>query len=832
MKLLIDRIEPNHWNPNEIRGEKRVQFKKDMEENGQREPITVSPYPVFYPGEADISDPEYKPYTTPEEWTGFFVICDGQNRYEIALELGWTELEANVEELTEDEALTKYYRQQSTRGDNNPLKEAGLFNYYLNQGLTQPEVVEKLNLSSVGYLNDRLDLLKLDPDVLLAFTDIKSVIESRVRFRSTHENEEDIENIVEDTFARAKLTMRHMRALSRLPEPQQKKKLDEILDIFIGGSSISVHHLEHDITEEKERLDRQKRFAEAHMKAVRKECSECGKPPVRYMNEEEGVVTCENAHPWRWNLTDEEEEELRAKEAAEREAQLLEEDYEFIEEIINGFEDEGDTLTLEDLQRTFYIESRHSNREESDQVVASYLEKNPDCKIPTLREIHKESITLLLEEQPETTISDILDHLYGAYRVFPNDGMELIKEYREEHPEVQLPEEPEPDLRTCEDEQPNEDASASFDEELNIALGIPPIPEAEPTTIQDPETPEPKVRRFITTEHSPEELREMMGEWGKNMVDNLDTVEAIMFKGVTKWGEKVFLSFNPNIDNGALRYTATKPDEEPKEFNISVRTFQHEGLTAVSGVNTALPAEELEAQNALISNFFEHNWSTRREPWDIPSITPECVKELLDIQLPDHGRDYEQKCIKCGESASDTRNIDQYGICDDYAGREYRENPDWCNMFRNADGSEPYCDHPELEEVGNCALCPVYQENEQAEENLRTCEDEDTGGTVLCASCGKQVPATQYCINCAELLLPAEDSEEQPEEDEPHELTENERTWLNSSIKELRALRDNLTRPETEYLLEHETRKGALGLLSKHMEQLSPPAEPIEAEDD
>jgi len=163
------------------------------------------------------------------------------------------------------------------------------------------------------------------------------------------------------------------------------------------------------------------------------------------------------------------------------------------------------------------------------------------------------------------------------------------------------------------------------------------------------------------------------------------------------------------------------------------------------------------------------------------------VSKAPQGELPDHGREHEPvTCLKCGEPESEGRNVDEYGICDDCAGREYRETPSWCNMFRNADNSQPYCDTPELEESARLG-CPVYIENMKAEEE----QADDSNGVVLCPHCEKQVPDTLYCQSCGKQLLPDEGEEQDPEEP-AHEVTDNERKWLGTPVKDLRNLRDSL----------------------------------------
>lgn len=75
-------------------------------------------------------------------------------------------------------------------------------------------------------------------------------------------------------------------------------------------------------------------------------------------------------------------------------------------------------------------------------------------------------------------------------------------------------------------------------------------------------------------------------------------------------------------------------------------------------------------------------------------------------------------CLKCGEPEKPYRHVDLHGVCDWCAGRGYIENPDWCTVFRNHDGSQPYCLDPDLRDSDHCMKCLVYQENLRAETTL------------------------------------------------------------------------------------------------------------------
>jgi len=99
-------------------------------------------------------------------------------------------------------------------------------------------------------------------------------------------------------------------------------------------------------------------------------------------------------------------------------------------------------------------------------------------------------------------------------------------------------------------------------------------------------------------------------------------------------------------------------------------------------------------------------------------------------------------CLKCGEPASEYRNIDEHGICDDCADREYLPEPIWCTQFRNTDGSQSYCTEPFYKDNDRCSDCHVYIQNMEAETELENaCDD-------CCPHCGKISPNLNYCTYC------------------------------------------------------------------------------------
>lgn len=360
-------IEPNKWNPNEVQGEKREQLKKDMDTYGQRENVTISPKDIFY-GDADLPNDRY-------------VFCDGQHRWEIARELGWEALEADIEELSEDAAVTRFYRNQATRGEFSPFKEAELFEHWVtDEGLTEEEAAEKFNVSRV-YVAGRRAILRTSEAVKALYKEPEKkymeIAERKIREDTViiegaeanpelvQEIEDHIQSELEAVDPRGSLTPGHLRALSSLPNKDQEEIAQSVI-----GQGLTVRDVEDAVRKRKEKLEKHKRFMEAWETAKVKDCPECGKPPVKFTHtfDDEPILNrfkCADGHNWIFDKTPEElEEEAKAKYSKQ------------IEEIVKNHEHANE----EEIKRLFYGSNDITGRARSDRVVDVFLEDHPDIE--------------------------------------------------------------------------------------------------------------------------------------------------------------------------------------------------------------------------------------------------------------------------------------------------------------------------------------------------------------------------------------------------------------------------------------------------------------------
>lgn len=697
--LRLDQIEKNKWNTNEVRGEKKQRLRKDMEENGQREPITVSPKGIFYGLE------DYAPSKDKME----YVICDGSHRYDIGEDLNWETIRAVIEMLTEDEALTKFYRMQSNRGDNNPIKEAELFEYYYTEKkLKEHQIADKFNVSR-GYVAQRRQLLRVSPKVQTLFLDPS-------------------EALVEAGAPMAELTASHVKALVGLDEADQTRVAMEA--ILNGKSSKWVEEKAKEIRAKKAERER---FMKAWETAVTKDCPLCNSKPKGFHEEDQNTFQCaENFHIYRYDKTPEE------------------------------VEAEAEAIREEERQKA--LEERYK-----------YQEK-------TLLDI--------LERQPDIT----LDNLYAAYFFqgpFHNkeEACKYVEAYLEEHPDIQVAPEPEPEPVP----EPEETASS----EAKTAEWYPPKAKYDPNVInlgkEGPVTYLFTLKRFVDRETFTWGYGIAAGgQGGGGPIDSKDELDGVLSRMVnTFWHTE---------------YDKPKPSEKNTRIEIVDNPYY----------------EATELWDILVDNERAKYNERRSSKDELPEDAVEDISKALGGAIPEPLTVAQVQSL--GQVVYNLEqaqhNLEQEGL----------ENL----FFRHLVSVESLktvlktrylAERNARDELDKQDLESEEEDKEVPDEPTIPVPDHgrdypDSDGTVLCPHCEKQVPDSNGCAYCGEPLLPGD-----PEpEDSP--LV---KQWLDSPIKELRDLRDQLTLEDIEHIREKEERKGALALLDKAQSMIP---EPIPAEDD
>jgi len=491
--MPLEWIEPKRLNSNVMRGDRYENTKHDIELNGIQEKLRLIPKDVYT---GDSTQPHDR-----------YVIEDGNQRYRIAQELGIEAVPYEVVERGELDSLAQNYRHQANRGEQDPLIEAEMFQHYLDQKLTQEEVVEELGLRNRYYLTDRIALMKLSEEVRETVADLPKVIEYRVRQRMYGEPEEEIRVYNTEIVGRPTISLYQLRAISTLSEADQMHVINAMLDTFIEGGTVTTRQVADRVKLIKENSERLHRFSEAWKNAKIRTCPTCNTPPLSTnWDEEHHTFTCAKGHQWRYDKTPEEVAEEQAEEKrrldeeqrlkdAEEEAKTKERGTKIIEDIIGDYS-EPLTLTLQDLVRRFYILGPYGDFGQAKAAVLQYLNDHPDTHLaqpPTPEELDQKReedekarrLYLKAKLEQDTThlqriialYNDVLtrkqlytDYMELSRTIRPQDARDIISLYLEAHPEVTFPG----------DEPVKAREPDATDRAISAALGQPPMPEEQP----------------------------------------------------------------------------------------------------------------------------------------------------------------------------------------------------------------------------------------------------------------------------------------------------------------------------------------------------------------
>ncbi len=282
--IPLERIEKNTFNPNRMSPERRASLKEGMKRNGPDHALAidrliVSPKNIFY------NDPQFD--------NEHFIIVDGQNRWEIAGELGWTVIRCEIRCLCEELARIMCYRRNRERGTIDPLLEAKLFQTEIDKGLTHERIALAYNVTR-SYVSNRMKMFKLDPKVVEVFRKPEESFRriKEEEFKEKHQSWEkrtaELEEegrtvyIPEPTIdektvvTRGTLSDSHLETVAALPKERQVEVVTEILE-----DDLTVRDTEKRVRRIKEELADQRKLEEALKVAIRKKCPSCGGDPDR-----------------------------------------------------------------------------------------------------------------------------------------------------------------------------------------------------------------------------------------------------------------------------------------------------------------------------------------------------------------------------------------------------------------------------------------------------------------------------------------------------------------------------------------------------------------------
>jgi ParB family chromosome partitioning protein len=204
MKIDIDKIEIGDYDVREEKPEEHIEdLKNSLETEGQLNPIIVTAR------------------------NGDYVVVSGHSRLRAARELGWDEIEANVRDLSEEEADKLSLTSNMFRKEMSNLEQGKVLNKLMNEhDWTKKEVADKIG-KSTGWVNRRVKVaLDVDEEVAEALENDEINIEAAYHIASL------------DKKNQTKLLNRILeKGITQAPEIRREKRWLENDTIYTIGYS-------------------------------------------------------------------------------------------------------------------------------------------------------------------------------------------------------------------------------------------------------------------------------------------------------------------------------------------------------------------------------------------------------------------------------------------------------------------------------------------------------------------------------------------------------------------------------------------------------------------
>jgi ParB/RepB/Spo0J family partition protein len=201
-------------------------LREDMRVNGQRTPVELR----------QIGADAYE-------------LLDGQNRWQIALELNWGELESIVTTMSDDQADVANFVLNAARGRMNPVKAAMLFDEDRKRGLAEEGIGRKYNLSQQR-ISQILVINSYPEDIKRLLTN-RLVTEAHVRaiLSSTDDPELQLkaaEKVVSDKLSVKEAAVTAKGLLEEKLEVEKRaRRKDEMLDFSAINGEWRASKCEH-----------------------------------------------------------------------------------------------------------------------------------------------------------------------------------------------------------------------------------------------------------------------------------------------------------------------------------------------------------------------------------------------------------------------------------------------------------------------------------------------------------------------------------------------------------------------------------------------------------
>jgi len=159
-RIEVERLVPNDWNPNHLTAPKLKKLQRSLLTDGQLMPVVVRKHPSK---------------------RNKFQIIDGEQRYTIAIELKWNEIECVIIDVPDDRAKILTANLNYLKGNARPKEYAQLV-HSLNESISLDQLSIELPETKLQ-LQDSLNLLKL-PDDLDKTLEDKAAAEAKEKLNS------------------------------------------------------------------------------------------------------------------------------------------------------------------------------------------------------------------------------------------------------------------------------------------------------------------------------------------------------------------------------------------------------------------------------------------------------------------------------------------------------------------------------------------------------------------------------------------------------------------------------------------------------------------------
>jgi len=198
--IEITKLVPNDWNPNHLTAPKLLKLQRSLLTDGQMAPVVVRKHPSK---------------------RNKYQIIDGEQRYTVAIELKWNEIDCVIIDVPDDRAKILTANLNYLKGNARPKEYAQLV-HSLNESISLDQLSVELPDTKLQ-LQDSLNLLKL-PDNLDKNLEEKAAAEAKDKLNTISFQVTDDEKAVIDGAIKESDKKKRGSALAELVKKATKKR--------------------------------------------------------------------------------------------------------------------------------------------------------------------------------------------------------------------------------------------------------------------------------------------------------------------------------------------------------------------------------------------------------------------------------------------------------------------------------------------------------------------------------------------------------------------------------------------------------------------------------